>query len=420
MSPLLLVRLAVRGFGNRAYWRRWPERIGFTSGPTAPHLAWVHAVSVGEVNAAAPLVQAIVEQYPGQRLVVTTMTPTGSDQARRMFGDAVDHAYIPYDFPGAVSRFLARVRPELAVIMETEIWPNVLRGCQARRIPVTFANVRLSQKSFDGYRRVRALFRGPLQSAAAFAVQSEADAARLRALGARKGTVHITGSIKFEVPLPARLTELARHLRSHWGSDREIVVAGSTHEGEEQVILDAYDAVKRDHPTLLMVLVPRHPERFDQVARLVRRAGYRFARRSESAASLPAELEIYVGDTMGELPTFYAAADVAIVGGSFVPVGGHNILEASAVGIPVIFGPHMFNFDDISRTTLARGAGLQAQRPEELGALLAEYLGQPRKRAQAGRAGARMVEENRGALAHTLGILQPHLKKAARRVQAAA
>jgi 3-deoxy-D-manno-octulosonic-acid transferase len=372
----------------------------------------VHAVSVGEVNAAAPLIKEILLQFPAHRLLVTTMTPTGSRQVHNNFGDEVDHVYIPYDYPGAVQRFLDRMQPAITVIMETEIWPNVLLQCKARQIPVIFANVRLSRKSARGYRRVRRLFTKPLNSVLAFAVQSQADAERLRNLGAASHAVHITGSIKFEVSLPASLQEVARRIRHEWGENRSIVVAGSTHNGEEEIILDAYDRLKRKHPDLLLVLVPRHPERFDSVARLVKRSGYSVARRSDAPGAIPPEVEIYIGDSMGELRLFYAAADVALVGGSFLPIGGHNVLEACAVGVPVIFGPYMFNFTEISQITVDRGAGSQARGAKDLADVIEGYLNNAERRFHAGEAGMKMVEENRGALEHTMQLLKPYLEQA--------
>ena len=405
----------MRGLKNPEYWKRWPERFGFVATNNAPYTVWVHAVSVGEVNAAAPLIKEILLQFPDHRLLVTTMTPTGSRQVKSNFGDEVDHVYIPYDYPGAVKRFLRRIQPAVAVIMETEIWPNVLLQCKARHIPVLFANVRLSRKSARGYKRVRRFLIEPLQSVAAFAVQSQPDAERLRSLGAVSQSVHVTGSIKFEVSLPASLKEVARRIRHEWGENRSIVVAGSTHNGEEEIILDAYDRLKRKHPDLLLVLVPRHPERFDSVTRMVKRSGYILARRSEMPGAIPSDLEIYIGDSMGELRVFYAAADLALVGGSFLPIGGHNVLEACAVGVPVIFGPYMFNFTEIGQITIDRGAGSQARGAKDLADVIDGYLANADRRFHAGEAGMKMVEENRGALEHTMQLLKPFLEDATRK-----
>lgn len=404
--PVLLLRLALRGFKNEAYWRRWPERFGFIAEREHAADLWVHAVSVGEVRAAAPLVNHLLEQAPHVRVLVTTMTPTGSAQVRQLFGQQVDHCYAPYDFPDAVARFFNRAKPRAVVILETEIWPNIVARCWSRSIPIVFANVRLSERSFQRYHRVKKLIGATLAKVDAFAVQSERDAERLHKLGANANSITVTGSIKFEVKLPASLSEVGQVLRREWGQERPVWIAGSTHEAEEAAVIDAFRELRTKHPRLLLVIVPRHPERFSTVAKLCQRAGLRVARRSETHANLAEDTEVYIGDTMGELTLFYAASDVAFVGGSLVPIGGHNVLEPCALGVPVVFGPNMFNFQDISELTLERNAGFMISDTSELVDKVDTLLGDPNRRFKMGEAGTQLIEENRGALQHTLAVLK--------------
>jgi 3-deoxy-D-manno-octulosonic-acid transferase len=402
LVPWVLLRLARRGLRNRGYWRRWGERFGFVPRLQAP-LIWLHAVSVGEVRASAPLVKALSRDYPGNTILITTMTPTGSATVGELFGDSVAHCYVPYDLPTAVWRFLDRTRPRLALIMETELWPNLFHQCRQRNIPLVLANVRMSEKSARGYRRLKGFTRATLANVSRVAAQTEADAERMHALGATQAEV--TGSIKFEMDVPADLAAASSALRSGFG-DRPVWVAASTRDGEEEQVLDAFARLREKFPELLLVLVPRHPERFDGVAKLCQQRGFRVERRSARKNAVAAETAILLGDTMGELLLFHAAADVSFIGGSLAPLGGQNLLEAAAVGTPVVFGPHMFNFGDISRMALERGAGRQVQNVAELANAIAGYLENPAARRAAGEAGQRMVAENRGALAKTLELVR--------------
>jgi 3-deoxy-D-manno-octulosonic-acid transferase len=405
LIPVALVRLAWRGLRNRGYWYRWTERFGFGQRLAGP-VIWLHAVSVGEVRASAPLVKALAREHPGHTLLITTMTPTGSATARALFGTAVAHCYVPYDLPTAVWRFLQRTRPRLALIMETELWPNLFHQCHRRGIPLVLANVRMSEKSARGYRRFAGFTRATLANVTRVGAQTQADAERMHALGATQ--VEVTGSIKFEMEVPAELAAQAAALRRGCGK-RPVWVAASTREGEEEFVLDAFVRLRTRQPQLLLVLVPRHPERFDGVAKLCQQRGLRLERRSQRQDSVAPDTAILLGDTMGELLLFHAAADVSFIGGSLVPLGGQNLLEAAAVGTPVVFGPHMFNFNDISRMALERGAGRQVQDANELADAVADYLEHPAARKAAGAAGQRMVSENRGALTKTLALLQPLL-----------
>ncbi len=416
LVPVVLVRLLARGLRNPAYWRRWGERFGWIAPTASGRVIWLHAVSVGEVRAAAPLARALLERYPDHLLLVTTMTPTGSDQVRALFGEQVMHGYVPYDLPSAVRRFLDRARPVVALIMETELWPNIFRECRARAIPVVVANARMSERSMRRYLRFRRFTASTLADVSVLAAQSPADAERLHLLGAPPAIVHTTGSIKFEIDLPASLREAADFLRGQWGRQRLVWIAASTHESEEEQVLAAYADLRRRIPRLLLVLVPRHPERFAAVARLVRKTGLPLARRSEQGGALDPAITVLLGDTMGELQLLYMAADVAFVGGSLVRgPGGHNLLEPAAAGIPVVFGPHMFNFEEVSRLTLEHGAGVQVRDAAGLAAAVAAYLEQAERRAGAGEAARRMVEENRGALDRMLALVRPALTAGAGR-----
>ena len=411
LLPVVLFHLVRRGFRNRAYWRRWGERLGFVPSIATEKLIWIHAVSVGEARAAVLLVKRLFDRYPDHEILITTMTPTGSATVESLLGDRVRHCYVPYDYPGAVRRFLDRVRPTLALIMETELWPNLFHACRERGIPLVVANVRLSARSAHRYSWFAGLTRATLNQPTVFGVQNRTDADRLISLGADPARVHVTGSIKFELALPASLAEAAQVLRRDWGQDRPVWIAASTHEGEEALVLAAH-AQLRKQPRFrdaLLVVVPRHPERFASVTKLCRRGGHRVALRSENRVALDLAVEVLVGDTMGELMLFYGACDCAFVGGSLVAVGGHNLLEAEALAKPVVFGPHMVNFAEIAQLTLERGAGVQVADAAALAPAIADFLGNANRRDRAGEAGRRLVEENRGALERTMQLLRPLL-----------
>ena len=410
LLPVFFSYTGFRGIRNHAYWRRVHERLGL--GPVLDSaVIWLHAVSVGEVRASAPLVKALQQQYPAYRILLTCTTPTGSEQARLLFGDSVAHRYVPWDLPTAVSRFLNRTRPALAIIMETEIWPNLFHQCRSRNIPILMSNVRLSAKSFRGYQRITGFVSETLHKVSILGAQSRDDADRLLLLGAPAERLQVSGNIKFELELPASVREAADLLRGQWGRGRPLWLAASTHEGEEEQVLQAFAGLRAQLPDCLLVLVPRHPERFTAAIKLCERAGYTVARRSEQSGELAPAVDVLVGDTMGELQLFFAAADVAFVGGSLVATGGHNILEAAAVGTPSVVGPHMFNFREILALSLERKAVVQVQDVAELVSRTAELLARPNLRHDMGAAGRRLVEENRGALHNTLEQVRSLLKE---------
>jgi len=398
--PLALLRLLWRSRKAPAYRRRWAERLGRFDPPARTGGVWVHAVSVGETQAAQPLIKRLLAEPRAQPVTVTTTTPTGSVRVGELFGGQVFHVYFPFDLPWAVDGFLDRVRPRLLIMVETEIWPNLLAACAARGIPTLLANGRLSARSARGYARLDGFTRETFAAIGAVAAQSEADAERFVALGAPTGKVRVTGSMKFDISIRGSVKEQAEVLRRDWGTDRPVWVAASTHEGEEEVVLEAHRRVLATMPEALLVLVPRHPERFERAAQLVRRAGLAMVRRTDRAA-VTAGTAVFLGDTMGELPVFLGAADVAFVGGSLVDIGGHNVLEPAAFGVPVVFGPHMHNFAAISQLLLAADAAGQVGEAQGLAELVLRWLGDASERTRIGENGRRVVEANRGALDRT-------------------
>jgi 3-deoxy-D-manno-octulosonic-acid transferase len=413
LLPYALVGLVWRGLRYPAYWWRWPERFGFVRAIRGARVVWVHAVSVGEVRSAVSLIEAVAARLPRHRILVTTMTPTGSEQVAALFGDRVLHSYLPYDFPDAVARFLDRVRPELAIVAETEFWPNLFRACGRRGIPLCVVNARLSPGSFRGYSVLGKTAREMFASAALICAQSSVDAQRLRNLGVDDRLLSVTGNLKFDIAVHESLRAEGLRLRQLWGPQRPVFIAASTHRGEERQILDAFAALRARYPDLLLVLVPRHPERFAGVVRLCRWRGFATARRSTLAGSLPATTAVLVGDTMGELVKFYAAADLAFIGGSLVRHGGQNPLEACTVGVPVIFGPHMFHFEEISALSLERGAARQVADCHGLAAAVALFLDQPELRHAAGEAALGLIRDNHGALERTLTAMGRELARTA-------
>ena len=408
-TPFLLARLLWRGLRNSDYWRRIGERFGLGARIGSERgCVWIHAVSVGEVQAAAPIVKALKNRFPGETIVVTSTTPTGAARISKAFGGGVVHRYFPFDLPGAMARFLDRVEPRVAIIMETEIWPNLLARCRVRGVPVVLANVRLSERSAAGYRRFRRLFAPALDGVAAIAVQSDEDARRIASIGARPDVINVTGSTKFDVPILASLREEAAALRRTWGLSRGIWIAASTHEGEEDQVFDAFEQVLDRLPGSLLVLVPRHPERFKEAAALARRRGFSPVMRSRRTADCSGA-QVFIGDTMGELPLFYAAADVAFVGGTLVERGGHNMLEPAALGLPVLFGPSVFNFAEISRRLVEAGGAETVSDSASLGRAVIGYLSDADLRHTTGGKGRAFVESNRGAGHHVLAMISAYL-----------
>ncbi|MEM7407294.1 MAG: lipid IV(A) 3-deoxy-D-manno-octulosonic acid transferase [Pseudomonadota bacterium] len=408
LMPVVLGRLFWRGFANPGYRNGWGERFGeLTLKLDSRAVVWVHAVSVGEAQAAAPVIDALLKQRPELQVLVTTTTPTGRQRLTQLFGDAVAVQFIPYDLPFAVRRFLRATRPQLVVVMETEIWPNLLRECVSARVPTVLINARLSARSAARYLRFATFSRTIINAFSAIGAQGTADAERLRSLGATV-PILVTGSIKFDVNLAPSVLEGGQALRRQWGSGRSVLIGASTHEGEEELLLDAFAKVREKHPDCLLVLVPRHPERFQRAAALARKRGLSTALRTEQRSDCQ-DVDVYVGDTMGELPQLYAGADVAFVGGSLVNIGGHNMLEPAALGLPVLFGPYLHNFADISEALCDAGAAVIVGDADTLAAHVGELFTDGNARHARGERGREFVAANRGALQRSTDLLWRYL-----------
>jgi len=407
LLPITVYHLVWRGFRVREYFKRWDERYASYPESGRRPCVWLHAVSVGEVNAAAPVVDALRRQRPDIRWVITTITPTGSQRVRALWGDAVDHVYLPYDVPGSAGRFLDHFRPSLALILETELWPNLLFGCRDRRIPVYILNARLSARSLKGYRLLRPLVGRALRTVTCVAAQSSEDARRFVVLGARQEQVCALGNLKFDIHPPDSAPLLAA-FHAHVPAGRVTWIAASTHEGEEQAVIDLHARVLERYPDALLLWAPRHPERFAKVEASVRAQGWRVATRS--AEQWPgADTQVFVLNTLGELMPFFACAQVAFVGGSLQAIGGHNLLEPAAMGTAVITGPHLHNFAEISRRMSEAGALSIRDDAAQLGDELLRLLGDASARRQMVQAGAQLVANGRGALERTLELIAPRL-----------
>ena len=395
----------IRGISNRAYLQRLGERLGIGY-PRLERCIWIHAVSVGEVVAAVPLIRALARRYPDRPLLVTTVTPTGAARVAALFGDEVQHTYIPFETPTMVDRFYAATNPDVALVLETEIWPNLYRGCGVRGIPLVLVSARISPKSVRSYRRLLPLFRETLSHGIVIAAQSDADAERFLSLGAAPERTRVTGNIKFDVELAPDLPLRGQELRSELFGDRPVWIAASTHEGEEELVLDAHRILIEKHPDLLLLLVPRHPQRFQAVRELAAKQPMSVVARTEGVPC-SAATQVFLGDTMGELPLFYAASDVAFVGGSLVPVGGHNLLEPAALGLPLLSGPHVFNAQEIADMFVARHACSIVNDSIELAGEVARLLSDAATAARMGEAGRDILERNRGALARLMAMIEP-------------
>lgn len=355
--PLVLLRLYWRGFKVPDYRQRWRERLGVYSGNPGRNLIWFHCVSVGEAEAAFPLIRLMQAEHPELRFLVTTTTPTGSARVRAVLADQVEHVYLPYDLPHVLSRFFLHFRPKLAVFMEKEIWPNLFAQCASRQIPLFVINARLSAKSAPGYKKIESLIKPALACVTRIAAQTEEDGARFVEIGAEAERVTVLGNLKFDVTIDDGVIAAGRALKQQRFTGRFVWVLASTHQGEEDLLLPVYRQLKQRIPELLLMIVPRHPERFRQVKEICEGHGLDVVMRSQQQP-VSATTDVYVADSMGELRMLYAAADVAFVGGSLVPVGGHNLLEPALIGVPILFGPEMFNFKDIAERILAEQAAL--------------------------------------------------------------
>ena len=406
--PFLWLRMLWRGRRDLGYLHHLGERLGF--GPAIPEGGGVvvHAVSVGEVQAALPLIELILERGPrGGPVVLTTTTPTGRRRGESLFAGRVVQRYLPWDLPGAMRRFLSRTAPRAVVVLETELWPNLIHACADRSIPLVYANARLSARSAAGYRRFRRLVAPALARVSAVAAQTREDAARLVAIGIRADRVAVTGNTKLDAVPPAAVRESGRLLRHRLGESRRVWIAASTHEGEEEMVLDALTRVRERVKGCLLVLVPRHVERAPRAAALVRRRGYAVSLRS---TGYDRASDVFLGDTMGELLVFYAASDLAFVGGSLVDVGGHNLLEPAMLGVPALTGPHTRNFADLAAALQGAGAVRMVRDARDLADAVIELLEDPNRRHRMGEGGKDFVRANRGARDRTMAVIDRWLE----------
>jgi 3-deoxy-D-manno-octulosonic-acid transferase len=410
LLPWVAFHLWWRGRRQPGYLRHVGERFGFYGARPAGSeewagLIWLHTVSVGETRAAAPLVEALLARYPGHCILLTHMTPTGRETGETLFGERVCRAYLPYDFPWAVRRFLRHFRPAIGLLMETEIWFNLIAECRRAQMPLLLVNARLSERSCRKFARVPDLTRAALEGLRAIAAQTEADAARLKSLGAPAVTV--MGNLKFDIAPPPAQISLGQALRVRFGNARPVFLAASTREGEEALLLDVLPQIAV--PDLLTVIVPRHPQRFDEVARLLETRGIPFQRRSEEQP-LNTQTQVLLGDSMGELFAYYAACDLAFIGGSLLPLGGQNLIEAASLGKPLLLGPHTFNFSEASELAIAAGAARRVRDAGELAQAVRALLEDSTARAAMSQSGLRFSQAHRGATARLMALVDACLQ----------
>lgn len=402
LIPVILARLFLRGFKAPDYWKRWLERFGFFKSLSSQPRIWIHAVSFGEVQAAVPLIKALQYKYPSYDFLITTMTPTGARRSKELFGETITHLYLPYDLWHAVILFLNKTKPTFGIIIETELWFNLFQACKNKSIPLFLINARLSQRSFQKYQKfIPNLTKQTLQCLTHIAAQTIEDSQRLQQLGAKNITV--TGSLKFDVDIDKSVFEKAEELRKDV-EHRKIWIAASTHEGEEIIILNAHRQIQKQLSNVLLILVPRHPERFNSIFQLCKQSGFETQRRSLSQ-KISTKTDIYLGDTMGELLMLYAAADVAFVGGSLISRGGHNLLEPAAVGKPILTGQFMFNFSEITKRLLEIKAAEQIFEEQHLINTVLFLLKNPEQCQQMGKRGTAFIEQNRGALEKVMNLI---------------
>ncbi len=407
--PFLFLRLLWRSRRIPGYRQGWAERLGYYPYRLEKSI-WVHAVSVGETIAALPLIKALLQEFPQFPLVVTNMTPTGAARVRAALKETVKQVYIPYDIPRAVNRFLKCMNPQVAIVMETELWPNLFASCHESSIPIVILNARLSPQSAQGYARIPSLTRDIFISIHSLAAQSSADAERFIALGLPREKVTVTGNLKFDLELPGDLSDKSEALQNYLGKERLIWIAASTHPGEEEIILAAHHLILKKYPSALLILVPRHPDRFAAVAALAKQQAFNVVCRSSGDACLP-HTQIYLGDTMGELLLLYEVAHVAFVAGSFAQVGGHNMLEPAVLHKPIITGPVLFNFVEISQMLVKTKGMMIVQNGEELAAEVERFFADEQYRHLTGENAYQVVAANRGALKRQMELVKAVLRQ---------
>ena len=408
LLPLVLFRLYWRGLKAPEYRKRWQERLAFYSKKYSQPFICFHAVSVGEAEAVFPLIKKLTEKFPDEKILVTTTTPTGSARVQAVLGNTVEHVYFPYDIPWIINRFIRTFNPKILVIMEKEIWPNLFSHCGKQNIPVLIINARLSARSAKSYQLISSLIKPVLANVSSILTQTEEDREHFIDIGAIPSTVQVTGNIKFDMEVSESLIEEGQQLRRQLFPGRFVWIVASTHKGEEGIVIDAYTKLKQQIPELLLMLVPRHPERFVSVQNLVKQKGLNLAVRSKRDI-VTHSTDVYLADTMGELKLLYASADVAFVGGSLAPVGGHNILEPLAVGVPVMFGPYMVNFKEIADNVLSQQAAIQCQNEAQIiEHLIKLYKDEPIRNNLVSK-GTAFIERNKGATEKIMAELEQRI-----------
>jgi 3-deoxy-D-manno-octulosonic-acid transferase len=409
LAPVFIGREVWQAWRDRGQRGRVAQRLGYVERPVRTGGLWIHAVSVGEVQAVAALVRRLRQRWPDLPIVVSTTTATGAQRARALFAADVHHCYLPYDLPGAVRRFLDRISPQVAVIVETELWPTLYANLARRGIPLVVGSARLSARSVDRYRRLGSVIRDALSQDVSIGAQTTVDAGRFRAIGAPADRVEVTGNVKYDLEVPDAQVQAGRELRRRWGDGRPVWIAGSTHEGEEEAALAAHEQVRTRFPDALLLLVPRHPPRFEAVHGLLERRGVKFARRSAGELPEPGDA-VYLVDTLGELQACYAASNVAFVGGSLVPIGGHSLLEPAVLGLPILSGPYTHNGADVAELLGQCGALRKVSDATALGEAVLAWLQAPSVARAAGEAGRRAVAANRGAVDRLVAMIEPRLR----------
>ncbi len=404
LLPFTALKLLWRARKQAEYLQYWRERYGFYSIPINKPVIWLHCVSVGETRAATPLVKSLLKKYPNHQILLTHTTPTGRATSEQLFGDNVQRVYLPYDVPFAVHGFLKHFKPVIGVLMETELWFNLIAACKQHNIPLLLVNARLSERSARGYAKLGKLARQGLQDLAEIAAQTQADAERLEQLGAKQ--VSVAGNLKFEVIPPVDAVMQGQQLRTLFGNNRPIFLAASTREGEEAIILNAVVEI----PNLLTVIVPRHPQRFSEVEALLQARGIQYQKRSSLQQVVNNQTQVILGNTMGELFTYYASADICLVGGSLLPYGGQNLIEAMRMGKPVLIGEHTYNFKEVSVLALAQEAALLVKDAAKIRQTIENLLENPEKQAEMGAAGLAICMVSLGATEKTLSMIAKNIK----------
>ncbi len=404
--PFVPLKLLWRGFKQPEYRQHWAERFGFYPQIVNKPIIWLHCVSVGETRAAAPLIDALLKQYPNHQILLTHTTPTGRATSEQLFDDKVHRVYLPYDLPFAVNGFLNHFKPDIGVLMETELWFNLITSCKEQKIPLLLANARLSEKSANGYAKLGKLVRDGLQNLTAIAAQTMQDATRFEQLGALN--VQVMGNIKFDVAPPEGAAEQGKQLRQLLGKNRPVFVAASTREGEENIVLDAVSHTNIPH--LLTVIVPRHPQRFNEVEALLKQRGLRYQKRSTLEQIVDNQTQVILGDSMGELFSYYACADVCLVGGSLLPFGGQNLIEPMRMGKPVLIGEHTFNFKEVANLAVAQFAAWRVQDAQALSLAVLTLIQNPQKQAEMGEKGLALCMASQGATQTALALINQHIK----------